>query len=49
MEKTLKYRELLAILKRYGVEEDKKRGKGSERLLSRVVGGRKLSIPTKCH
>ena len=49
MERTLRYRDLLKILTRYGVQEIKKRGKGSERLLCRVVGGVKYSISTKCH
>jgi hypothetical protein len=48
-EKTLTYRELLKRLKRYGVEENARRGKGSERLLVRMVGGQRFSIPTKCH
>jgi hypothetical protein len=34
-DRTLKYRDLLRRLKAYGVEECSKRGKGSERLLSR--------------
>ena len=46
---TLKYRELLRRLKLFGVQEIKGRGKGSERILQRVVGGRKYSTTTKCH
>lgn len=49
MEQTLKYRDLWRILKRYNVSESKVRGKGSERILSRVVSGGRVSIPTKCH
>ena len=49
MEKTLKYRDLLKILRRYAVLEVKRRGKGSERLLIRTVGGIQYSFPTKCH
>ncbi len=48
-DRPLKYRELLRRLKLFGVTEDKSRGSGSERLLSRVVAGQKYSITTKCH
>ena len=48
-ERTLKYRDLMRCLKLFGVYEDKSRGKGSERLLVRIVGATKLCIPTKCH
>jgi hypothetical protein len=48
-EKTLKYRDLLKRLKRFGVIEICDRGKGSERLLVRVVDGHKYSTSTKCH
>jgi hypothetical protein len=48
-EKTLKYRDLLKRLRKYGVAERAARGKGSERLLERLVGGTKLTIATKCH
>ena len=48
-DRTLKYRELLRRLKRFGVVEVKRHGKGSERLLIRVVEGRKYSTATKCH
>ena len=48
-DRTLKYRDLLKLLKRFGVVEDKGRGKGSERMLIRMVGGVKHCIATKCH
>jgi len=48
-ERTMKYRDLLRRLKAFGVREVKGRGKGSERLLQRIVGGRKYSTTTKCH
>ena len=48
-EKTIRYRDLLKRLKRFGVIEYCDRGKGSERLLVRVVDGRKYSTSTKCH
>lgn len=48
-ERSLKYRDLLKRLKLYGVVEDRTRGKGSERLLTRMVAGRKYSTTTKCH
>lgn len=47
--KPLKYRDLRAILKTFGIEENKRRGKGSERLFVGVVNGVVTSIPTKCH
>ncbi|MCI0332692.1 MAG: hypothetical protein L0228_05675 [Planctomycetes bacterium] len=48
-ERTLKYRELIKRLKVFGVVEDRSRGKGSERLLTRIVAGKKYSVTTKCH
>jgi hypothetical protein len=48
-EKTLTYRELLKRLRKFDVTEETKRGKGSERMLVRVVDGNRLSITTKCH
>jgi hypothetical protein len=47
--KPLTYRELLAILKRYGISENKRRGKGADRMLVGVVEGRVVHYPTKCH
>lgn len=49
MDRSLKYRDLLKILKRFGVWEDARRGKGSERMLCRAIRGRELRYPTKCH
>ncbi|MBU4272193.1 MAG: hypothetical protein KKE86_00850 [Planctomycetes bacterium] len=49
MKKPLKYRELRRRLKRYGIEESKVRGKGSERMFVGFVGGRRITYPTKCH
>ena len=48
-ERSLKYRELLRRLKLFGVVEDRSRGRGSERLLTRIVDGRRYSTTTKCH
>jgi hypothetical protein len=45
----LKYRVLRKILKSYGIEESKQRGKGSERMFVGIVNGRKVTYPTKCH
>jgi len=45
----LRYRDLRAILKRFGISEDKSRGKGSERMFVGVVAGRTVRYPTKCH
>lgn len=45
----LKYRRLRAILKTYSVEENAKRGKGSERMFVGVVDGKIVRYPTRCH
>jgi hypothetical protein len=45
----LKYRRLLKILKRFHVYEDTRRGKGSERMLCRMVEGRLERYPIRCH
>jgi hypothetical protein len=47
--KPLKYRELRTILARYGIHEDAKRGKGSERMFVGIVDGVIESYPTRCH
>ncbi|HUQ70255.1 MAG TPA: hypothetical protein VM165_12060 [Planctomycetaceae bacterium] len=47
--KPLKYRTLRKTLKRFGIEESKSRGKGSERMFVGVVNGRRVTYPTKCH
>jgi predicted RNA binding protein YcfA (HicA-like mRNA interferase family) len=47
--KPLKYRTLRKTLKRFGIEESKQRGKGSERMFVGVVNGRRVTYPTKCH
>jgi hypothetical protein len=49
MKKPLKYRDLRRRLKKYGIQESKARGKGSERLFVGYVGGRLVTYPTKCH
>jgi hypothetical protein len=49
MKKPLKYRDLRKRLKKRGIEEDRVRGKGSERLFVGVVDGRIVTYPTKCH
>jgi hypothetical protein len=49
MKKPLKYRELRKRLKKRGIEENRVRGKGSERLFVGVVDGRIVTYPTKCH
>jgi len=48
-DRPLKYRRLRAILKTFGIVEDAKRGKGSERMFVGVVEGRIIRLPTKCH
>ncbi|MCC6123387.1 MAG: hypothetical protein IT426_00345 [Pirellulales bacterium] len=49
MKKPLKYRELRKKLKKYHIEENKVRGKGSERMFVGIVNGRVIKYPTKCH
>jgi hypothetical protein len=49
MEQPLKYRDLIRILRRFGVHEETFRGKGSERMLVGMVDGRTERYPTKCH
>ncbi len=48
-ERTLKYRKLLKILRRFGINEVKARGKGSHRMLFGVVDGGLVKHPIKCH
>jgi hypothetical protein len=47
--KPLKFRDRRRILKSFGIEEDKSRGKGSERMFVGVVNGHLVHYPTKCH
>jgi hypothetical protein len=49
MDRPLKYRDLMRILRSVGVYEEQGRGKGSERMLARVINGRVIRLPTKCH
>ncbi len=49
MKKPLRYRDLVRRLKKYGIRENKVRGKGSERMLMGYVDGRLVTFPTKCH
>lgn len=49
MERAIPYRRLRKILKSFGIEEDKHRGKGSERMFVGIVDGRVVRYPTKCH
>ena len=48
-DRPLTYRNLFRILRTYGVFEESNRGKGSERMLMRIVDGHPLRIPTRCH
>jgi len=48
-DRPLTYRRLLRILKRFNAYEEKKRGKGSERMLCRMVEGRLGRFPIRCH
>lgn len=48
-ERILSYRNLRRILSRFGIQEDKKRGKGSHRMLVGVVSGQIVRYPVKCH
>jgi hypothetical protein len=50
MDRPIKYRDLLRLVRKFGVYEDKKRAKGSERLWIRTnPDGTKSSIPVTCH
>lgn len=50
MDKPTTYRDLLRLVRKYGVYEDPMRAKGSERLWIRVLpDGKKRSIPVTCH
>jgi len=50
MDKPVKYRELLSLVAKYGVVEDVKRAKGSERLwIRKLPDGTTRSIPVTCH
>jgi hypothetical protein len=48
-EKPVRYRTLRKILASFGIQEEKGRGKGSERMFAGVVEGRIVRMPTKCH
>lgn len=48
-DRPLTYRKLLRILRRFEVREDKKCGKGSHRMLRKVVNGQVESYPVRCH
>lgn len=49
MDKPLKYRNLRKILRRYGIEENKCRGKGSHRMFVAVVDGQQRRYPVRRH
>ena len=50
MDRPIKYRDLLRLVRKFGVYEDKQRAKGSERLWVRVnPDGTRVSIPVTCH
>ena len=48
-EQQITYRRLRKIHKSFDIEEDKNRGKGSERMFVGVVNGVITRYPTKCH
>ncbi len=45
MDRPLSYRRLRKILKSFGIQEDAKRGKGSERMFVGIVAGRMVRYP----
>jgi hypothetical protein len=50
MDKPTRYRDLLKFITKYGVYEDAKRGKGSERLwIRKMPDGSTRSMPVTCH
>ena len=48
-DRPLTYRNMLRAVRRFGVDENKKRGKGSHRLLVGIVGGQIRRFPVPCH
>lgn len=48
-DRPLKYRQMLKAVRRYGINEDKSRGKGSHRMLIGVVAGSIRKFPIVCH
>lgn len=48
-EKPLTYRQLRKILRSFGIDEDARRGKGSERLFIGSVESRTVRFSTRCH
>jgi hypothetical protein len=49
MKKPLRYRDLVRRLKKYGIHENRIRGKGAERMFMGYVDRRLVTFPTKCH
>lgn len=50
MDQPTRYRALLELAQHYGVDEDPKPGKGSERFWIRLLpDGSKRAIPVTCH
>lgn len=47
--KPLAYRDLRKILRSFGIQENKRRGKGADRMFVGIVEGRPVHYPTKCH
>jgi len=48
-DRPLSYRKLIQILRRFYVNEDRRRGRGSERILFKVIDGRTERFPVRCH
>ena len=48
-DRPLKYRDMLKSVRRFGVNEDRSRGKGSHRMLIGVVAGTIRKFPVPCH
>ncbi len=48
-DKVLKYREMIACVSKFGVHENASRGKGSHRMLEKLIDGRIERFPVPCH
>ena len=48
-DKVLKYRDLRALLSRFGVTEQRNRGKGSHRMFMKIIEGRPVIDFVTCH
>ena len=48
-DRPLRYRDMLQRVQRFGISENRSRGKGSHRMLMGVVAGQERAYPVACH